>query len=137
MGLRLADQHPHRVPHGAAFRTCKTLSAVTGHGHDENIYNAVMRTHVRLSRPQRAARTARQLSRPVLLARRVVRREVPIPAGEISASRLPCSIWSGFQPDPYADYGRFLTPEGGILLIYKDLDLRLRHMAWRLLAWTG
>jgi hypothetical protein len=82
------------------------------------------------------ARTARQLSRPVPLARQVVRREVPIPVGEISAVRLPSSTWSGFQPDPYADYGRFLTPEGGILLIYKDLDLRLRHTAWRLLAWT-
>src|SRR5713226_2361827 len=95
-----------------------------------------MRTHVRLARPQRAARTARQLSRPVALARQVFRREVPVPVGEISAPRLPSSTWSGFQPDPYADYGRFLTPEGGILLIYKDLDLRLRHTAWRLLAWT-
>jgi hypothetical protein len=96
-----------------------------------------MRTHVRLSRPQRAARTARQISRPVPLARHAVRREVPVPVGEIPAPRPASSTWGGFQPDPYADYGRFLTPEGGILLIYKDLDLRLRHTAWRLLAWTG
>lgn len=39
-------------------------------------------------------------------------------------------------PDPYIDYARFLTPEGGILFSYKDLDLRLRHTLWRLFAWT-
>jgi hypothetical protein len=81
-------------------------------------------------------RSAHQRPRPVALARHAVRREVPVPVGEISAPGLPSSSWGGFQPDPYADYGRFLTPEGGILLIYKDLDLRLRHTAWRLLAWT-
>ena len=41
------------------------------------------------------------------------------------------------QNDPYLDYGRFLTPEGGVLIIYKDLDLRLRHTLWRLLAWSS
>ncbi|MGJ0391395.1 MAG: hypothetical protein ACR650_01325 [Methylocystis sp.] len=34
------------------------------------------------------------------------------------------------------DYGRFLTAAGGILLIYKDLDERLRHTLWRLFAWS-
>jgi hypothetical protein len=39
--------------------------------------------------------------------------------------------------DAYLDYRRSLTAEGGILIIYKDLDLRLRHTLWRLLAATA
>jgi hypothetical protein len=38
------------------------------------------------------------------------------------------------QPGPYVDYGRFLTPEGGVYFIYKDLDLRWRHAVWRVFA---
>ena len=50
---------------------------------------------------------------------------------------LPGSSPKSFgQNDPYLDYGRFLTPEGGVLIIYKDLDLRWRHTFWRLLAWS-
>lgn len=45
--------------------------------------------------------------------------------------------WTGFQPDPHVDYGRWLTPDGGILIAYKDLDRRLRHTLWRLLAWSA
>jgi len=37
---------------------------------------------------------------------------------------------------PYVDYGRWLTAEGGILILYKDLDTRFRHTLWRLFAWT-
>ena len=43
----------------------------------------------------------------------------------------------GDKQDPYVDYGRYLTPEGGVLFIYKDIDTRLRHTLWRLLAWTA
>lgn len=50
------------------------------------------------------------------------------------AARPPLPV--GFQTDPYLDYGRFLTPEGGILMAYKDLDLRLRHGLLRALAWS-
>jgi hypothetical protein len=45
--------------------------------------------------------------------------------------------WAGFQADPYQDYGRFLTPEGGVLIVYKDIDERLRHGLWRAFAWTA
>jgi hypothetical protein len=38
--------------------------------------------------------------------------------------------------NPYVDYGRYLTPEGGVLITYKDLDQRLRCLLWRVLAWT-
>jgi hypothetical protein len=57
--------------------------------------------------------------------------------GRPAAAARPTSFDSGFQPDPYVDYGRFLTPEGGILIVYKDLDLRLRHTLWRLFAWVS
>jgi hypothetical protein len=96
---------------------------------------AVMRTHVWRSRPQRVA-PAHQLSPPVLAARPVIGRELPTPTRQVPAPVVPSSTWTGFQPDPHVDYGRFLTPEGGILFIYKDHDVRLRHTLWRLFAWT-
>ena len=95
-----------------------------------------MHTHVWLSRPRPGLRSARQLPRPVARARIVVRSELSIPDPHIPPSTLPSSTWNGFQPDPHVDYGRFLTPEGGILFVYKDLDLRRRHTLWRLFAWT-
>jgi hypothetical protein len=44
---------------------------------------------------------------------------------------------NGFQTDPYVDYGRCLTAEGGILIVFKDIDVRLRHTLWRIFAWTA
>jgi hypothetical protein len=96
-----------------------------------------MRTHVRLPRPQRTARLARKLPRPIAPVRNVVRSKLPTVKRNISARTIPASNWSGFQPDPYVDYGRFLTAEGGILFIYKDLDLRWRHLLWRIFAWAS
>lgn len=40
-------------------------------------------------------------------------------------------------PNPYVDYGRVLTAEGGIAITYKDIDRRFRHTAWRLAALAG
>jgi len=42
----------------------------------------------------------------------------------------------GIQPNPYVDYGRLLTPEGGVLISYKGIDDRWRHTIWRILAWS-
>jgi hypothetical protein len=39
------------------------------------------------------------------------------------------------MPDPYVDYGRSLTAEGGVLICFKDYDARLRHGLWTLFAW--
>lgn len=50
---------------------------------------------------------------------------------------LPSFAEAGFQPDPYVDYSRLLTPEGGVLIVYKDHDVRLRHTLWRVFAWTA
>lgn len=41
------------------------------------------------------------------------------------------------DPGPYESYSRILTPEGGVLITYKDLDLRFRQYAWRALAWLA
>ena len=68
-----------------------------------------------------------------MTARNVVRTERP--DVRLHTPSLPPG--DGFQLDPYVDYGRFLTPEGGILFIYKDIDTRLRHIVWRVLAWTA
>ena len=56
-------------------------------------------------------------------------RETSATAGFSAASSAPTN--------PYLDYGRFLMPEGGVLIVYKDLDLRWRHTLWRLLAWCS
>lgn len=66
----------------------------------------------------------------------MVRTDVSVPRRDGSAAAPPSASWSGSQPDPYVDYGRWLTPEGGILIIHKDFDLRWRHTLWRLFAWT-
>jgi hypothetical protein len=94
-----------------------------------------MRTIVRLARPQRTSPAARLIARPVATPRPIARPH-EFAANRAALAETPAPIWAGFQPDPYLDYGRFLTAEGGILLIYKDLDLRLRHTLWRLFAWT-
>jgi len=39
--------------------------------------------------------------------------------------------------DAYVDYRRVLTAEGGVLMVFKDLDLRLRHTLWRFCAWSA
>jgi hypothetical protein len=99
-------------------------------------YAGVMPRHVSLTRSHRISRVAPDFQRPALTRRAVARSEVSIPNRDGSATAPPSSSWAGFQPDPYVDYGRFLTPEGGILIIHKDHDLRFRHTLWRLFAWT-
>lgn len=73
--------------------------------------------------------------RAIPRARRI---SVPPRARSDTTPRLRTAFGAAaFQPDPYLDYGRFLTAEGGVLFIYKDLDLRLRYVLWRVLAWIS
>jgi hypothetical protein len=88
-----------------------------------------MRPRPQFSRPQRHLPTARRIARPVAAPRPVARREAPL----LTRDGLS---WDGFVPDPYVDYSRTLTAEGGILIFYKDYDRRLRHTLWRIFAWT-
>jgi hypothetical protein len=95
-----------------------------------------MPRHVSITRSHRISRVAPDFQRPALTRRPVARSKISIPNRAGPATALPSSSEAGFQPDPYVDYGRSLTPEGGILIIHKDHDVRFRHTAWRLFAWT-
>jgi hypothetical protein len=95
-----------------------------------------MRQHTLPVRPTRRAPNARQAALPTAVPRRIIRSKIVNPAGRQQIVRNFSPPSTGFQPDPYPDYGRYLTREGGILIIYKDLDPRLRHTLWRMLAWT-
>jgi hypothetical protein len=76
------------------------------------------------------------VARPHNLARPAPPAGVAIPTARRAVQAPSAPPPAGFQSDPYLDYGRYLTPEGGILMIYKDLDTRLRHTIWRLFAWA-
>jgi hypothetical protein len=96
-----------------------------------------MRTYTQRARPQRCVPMALPVSRPAVAKRNTARFNRPVVAYAPPSVALPPSSAVGFHPDPYVDYGRVLTPEGGILIAYKDLDTRLRHILWRLFAWTA
>jgi hypothetical protein len=96
------------------------------------------RPHLRRARPEGGGRVIRQLARPDVSARDVVRaRPLVSRRAELPAVDLPSSGGRGPTLGPYVDYGRFLTPEGGILIVYKDIDTRLRYTLWRIFAWTA
>ncbi len=91
--------------------------------------------HRYVGRPQITIPAARRVARPVVVARTITRRPMPVvqrPSPALSNLEIP----QDFGPDPFVDYRRSLTPEGGILLTYKDLDLRFRHFLWGGLAWS-
>lgn len=92
-----------------------------------------MHKRVEIARPERRMpplqRVVRVLPRPTRQLDSTSRRE----QAPLESSPPPST---NFQVDPYLDYGRFLTNEGGVLIIYKDHDLRWRHTIWRLFAWA-
>ena len=70
------------------------------------------------------------------MPRIIARSDTSVPVSERPATVPPSSSWNGFQPNPYVDYGRFLTREGGVLIVYKDIDPRFRHTLLRLFLWS-
>lgn len=101
-----------------------------------------MRTYVRVARPQRRTLVIQRAPRPVAAARQITRAELAVPVRAPLARTLPVRRFElpdlrNLAVDPYLDYGRALTHEGGIRITYKDLDLRLRHTFWRLFAWSA
>jgi hypothetical protein len=97
---------------------------------------AAMRSGIRHPRPHRHNRTALPGARPTRVARVVTRthraksgRRALVDDPEIRQRRAE------FYLDPYLDYGRFLTADGGVLIVYKDIDERFRHTIWRVCAW--
>jgi hypothetical protein len=70
------------------------------------------------------------------MSRTFVRTAAPTLNAPFIGSHL-ASLSTGFQKSSYVDYDRALTPQGGILITYKDLDLRFRHTVWRAFAWVA
>jgi hypothetical protein len=79
----------------------------------------------------------RPAARRVPVSRSVARPGAASPAPTPFAASPLALPFASSRADPYLDYGRFLTPEGGMLFRYKDLDLRFRYLLWRILAWTA
>jgi hypothetical protein len=100
-------------------------------------YARRMRRYARLDRPQRRPQTARLVRQPAVVSRSIARSEATVAYLERSPIALPAPSQAESQPNPYVDYGVSLTREGGILIAYKDLDLRFRHTLWRIFAWTA
>jgi hypothetical protein len=94
-----------------------------------------MRRHIKIARPERRSQTPHHIARATLVPRTVTRANIAVPTDPHSVREAPVQPPPGFQLDPYLDYGRYLTPEGGILMIYKDFDVRVRQTLWRIFAW--
>ena len=97
-------------------------------------YSIDMREH--LLAPQ--ARPVVDPSRRAIVVRPAIRPRLAVPRQRSAA--LPIDI----DPDalilnagPYEGYGRILTAAGGILITFKDRDLRWRHTIWRVAAWSA
>jgi hypothetical protein len=98
-------------------------------------YLVAMRRFDQPSRPVRIPRAVRRVPRSV----QVVGNRNSCPEPRLPGANAPESVRTAPLFDaagPYVDYGRFLTSEGGVLFIYKDIDRRLRHYLWRIFAWT-
>lgn len=98
-----------------------------------------MRSYVCTTRPKRDFLKINRAPRHAVLSRPMARGGAIMRAARNTAGQSYTAPGPdpAFQIDPYLDYGRFLTPEGGILIIYKDIDLSWRHTFWRLLTWIG
>ena len=85
---------------------------------------------VTVARPQIRRRALTVTARPV---RRVARRDLAL--SDAKAAQAADAV--PFSPDPYVDYGRYLTAAGGIGIVYKDIDERWRFLLRRLCLWAG
>jgi hypothetical protein len=64
-------------------------------------------------------------------------RNYPRSTETIQYERSPLQAGTASNPTLMLTMAVFLTAEGGILFIYKDLDLRWRHLLWRIFAWAS
>lgn len=121
-------------------------------------YHSGMRSYARVPHPQRKSPTlqrsrpaarrtprARALACPILfrvprayaVARPIFRPRFPVVTRTEPLQTIDIPELLGVETGPYLDYARRLTPEGGILIVYKDLDVRLRQIIWRVFAWLA
>lgn len=96
-----------------------------------------MRKYIRTARPERNFSTPHTADRFAAPPRPLNRKNIAVRTAQSSTESFHAAPPVPFQLDPYLDYGRFLTAEGGILIIYKDIDVHWRHTIWRLLAWIA
>lgn len=97
-------------------------------------YTVAMRQRVVpiATKPQLEIRPRPVIARPTIGPRPAIREErPPVPLTDID-DEAPQA-----EAGAYEDYRRVLTAAGGILIIYKDLDLRWRYMLWRIAAWSA
>lgn len=94
-----------------------------------------MPNYVQLARPQRRRPEARQIPRAATSRSDTPRLTDFDP--DLSPLLLPVSRSTEPGPGPHLDYARRLTPEGTIHITYKDLDVRLRHIMARILAYAA
>jgi hypothetical protein len=111
----------------------KRSASVRGLG----LYDIAMPRHVVTARHERRTPIARRVPRAAVIARPVARPTARAFAPRAAPAFDAGALRPGYGTDPYVDYGRFLTPEGGILFVYKDLDFRWRHAFWRVFAWCA
>ena len=99
---------------------------------------AVMKIDAQRRRPQRIRPTPNVAARPARSVKIAVPSAIPIAPQEIWSPepKTPSHPSEEFPPDPYVDYRRSLSPQGGIAIAYKDYDLRLRQTLRRLLLWS-
>jgi hypothetical protein len=94
-----------------------------------------MHNHTLRDRPERTGQTAHQIPGPAATERQIQPVDLP-PPSEIVPPTAPDPA-----PNPYVDYSRTLTPEGGILIVYKGEDgwplpFLLRFIIWLALVYA-
>jgi hypothetical protein len=95
-----------------------------------------MRTYAVLSRPQKFCPQGRALPRSIITSERNAAILDSLER-RIQFDAAAASLEGDLDINPYVDYGRYLTPAGGVLITYKDIDQRLRYILWRIFAWTA
>jgi hypothetical protein len=80
-------------------------------------------------RPRHVCRPPRPIVRKPNVARARLSPAVPLVLPRLDGTPR-------VRRDAFVDYSRVLTPEGGILITYKDFDRRWRITIWRVVAWS-
>src|SRR6202040_2026173 len=85
-------------------------------------------------RTRKPSRRIPAVDGPARMAKTVARRAATMPAPR---PQLPDPTQVDALKTAFVDYSRHLTPEGGILIIYKDFDVRWRHTLRRIFVWSA
>lgn len=89
-----------------------------------------------MDRPQRDFVTIARAPGPTVQRRPITRVTTAKLAERRTVELANTSPQKIYRVDPHLDYARILTHEGGVLITYKDIDLRWRHKIWRIIAWV-